>query len=204
LGWDEPRRSSTRPARLQRRIGSGLRAPGRRGTVHPPARPAAAPDSHGCERWNGRWHRYESRFALKDRADTVDARSGCARGRALAGQERPGRSLIAVVPRLESAEERVGELREQGAPTPRDQRQVVRCPWMVIGLVGSSLGALVIAVAPSIGVALIGWCIAQLFQRAAGRPGGDAAGSGPGRSTWHGRPCQPRARAWSRIWATSV
>jgi hypothetical protein len=35
---------------------------------------------------------------------------------------------------------------------------------MVIGLVGSSLGILVIAVAPSIAVALFGWCIAQLFS----------------------------------------
>jgi hypothetical protein len=35
---------------------------------------------------------------------------------------------------------------------------------MVIGLVGSSLGILVIAVAPSIAVVLIGWCIAQLFS----------------------------------------
>ena len=34
------------------------------------------------------------------RADTVDARSGYARGRALAGQGRPGHSLIALRPRL--------------------------------------------------------------------------------------------------------
>jgi hypothetical protein len=100
LGWRKPRRSSTRTARLQRRIGPGLRAPGRRGTVHPHARSAAAPIPRGCERWNGRWHGHESRFEIKHRANTVDAGSGCARGRALAGQERPGHSLIAFRPRL--------------------------------------------------------------------------------------------------------
>ena len=42
----------------------------------------------------------------------------------------------------------------------------MRRPWMVIGLVGGSLGILVVAVAPSIAVVLIGWCIAQLFFNA--------------------------------------
>ena len=38
----------------------------------------------------------------------------------------------------------------------------MRRPWMVMGLVGGSVGILVVAVAPSIGVVLVGWCIAQL------------------------------------------
>lgn len=37
---------------------------------------------------------------------------------------------------------------------------------MVIGLVGGSGGILVVALAPSIAVVLIGWCIAQLFFNA--------------------------------------
>ena len=37
---------------------------------------------------------------------------------------------------------------------------------MVIGLVGGSLGILVVALAPNIPVVLIGWCIAQLFFNA--------------------------------------
>jgi MFS family permease len=42
----------------------------------------------------------------------------------------------------------------------------MRRPWMVIGLVGGSLGILVVAVAPNILVVLVGWCIAQLFFNA--------------------------------------
>ena len=42
----------------------------------------------------------------------------------------------------------------------------MRRPWMVIGLVGGSLGMLVVASARSIPVVLIGWCIAQLFFNA--------------------------------------
>ena len=42
----------------------------------------------------------------------------------------------------------------------------MRRPWMVIGLVGGSLGVLVVALAPSIPVVLVGWCIAQLFFNA--------------------------------------
>lgn len=37
----------------------------------------------------------------------------------------------------------------------------MRRPWMIIGLVGGSLGVLVVAVAPSIPVVLVGWCSAQ-------------------------------------------
>ncbi len=39
----------------------------------------------------------------------------------------------------------------------------MRRPWMVAGLVGGCLGILVVAVAPSIPVVLVGWCMAQLF-----------------------------------------
>jgi MFS family permease len=42
----------------------------------------------------------------------------------------------------------------------------MRRPWMVIGLIGGSLGVLVVALAPSIPVVLVGWCIAQLFFNA--------------------------------------
>ena len=42
----------------------------------------------------------------------------------------------------------------------------MRRPWMVIGLVGGSLGILVVALAPNIPVVLVGWCIAQLFFNA--------------------------------------
>jgi MFS family permease len=42
----------------------------------------------------------------------------------------------------------------------------MRVPWMVVGLVGGSLGILIVALAPSIPVVLIGWCIAQLFFNA--------------------------------------
>ena len=38
----------------------------------------------------------------------------------------------------------------------------MRRPWLVTGLVGGSLGILIVALAPSIPVVLIGWCIAQL------------------------------------------
>ena len=42
----------------------------------------------------------------------------------------------------------------------------MRRPWMVIGLLGGSTGILVVAVAPNIGVVLVGWCIAQVFFNA--------------------------------------
>jgi MFS family permease len=42
----------------------------------------------------------------------------------------------------------------------------MRRPWMVIGLVGGTLGIFVVASAPSIVVVLVGWCIAQLFFNA--------------------------------------
>ena len=42
----------------------------------------------------------------------------------------------------------------------------MRRPWMVIGLVGGTLGILVVALAPNIRVVLVGWCMAQLFFNA--------------------------------------
>jgi MFS family permease len=42
----------------------------------------------------------------------------------------------------------------------------MRRPWMVIGLAGGSLGILVVALASSIAVVLVGWCIAQLLFNA--------------------------------------
>lgn len=42
----------------------------------------------------------------------------------------------------------------------------MRRPWMVIGLLGGSLGVLVVAVAPTVPVILVGWCVAQLFFNA--------------------------------------
>ena len=42
----------------------------------------------------------------------------------------------------------------------------MRRPWMVIGLVGGSVGILAVALAPNILVVLVGWCVAQLFFNA--------------------------------------
>jgi MFS family permease len=42
----------------------------------------------------------------------------------------------------------------------------MRRPWMVLGLLGGSVGILVVALAPNIGVVLLGWCIAQVFFNA--------------------------------------
>jgi MFS family permease len=42
----------------------------------------------------------------------------------------------------------------------------MRRPWMVIGLVGGTIGVAIVAVAPNILVVLVGWCIAQLFYNA--------------------------------------
>ena len=42
----------------------------------------------------------------------------------------------------------------------------MRRPWMVIGLTGGTIGILVVAVAPTIPVVLVGWCTAQLFFNA--------------------------------------
>ena len=42
----------------------------------------------------------------------------------------------------------------------------MRRPWMVIGLVGGTIGILLVAVAPTIPVVLVGWCTAQLFFNA--------------------------------------
>ena len=42
----------------------------------------------------------------------------------------------------------------------------MRRPWLVGGLLGGSLGILVVALAPNIGVVLVGWCLAQLFFNA--------------------------------------
>jgi len=42
----------------------------------------------------------------------------------------------------------------------------MRRPWMVIGLLGGSLGILVVALAPSIPVVLAGWCVAQMLNNA--------------------------------------
>lgn len=45
-------------------------------------------------------------------------------------------------------------------------RRGMRRPWMVGGLVGGSLGILIVALAPNIPVVLAGWCMAQLFFNA--------------------------------------
>ena len=42
----------------------------------------------------------------------------------------------------------------------------MRRPWMIIGLVGGSVGILIVALAPSVPVVLVGWCIAQLLFNA--------------------------------------
>ena len=42
----------------------------------------------------------------------------------------------------------------------------MRRPWMVAGLAGGSVGIGIVALAPSIAVVLVGWCLAQLFFNA--------------------------------------
>ena len=42
----------------------------------------------------------------------------------------------------------------------------MRRPWIVVGLLGGSVGILVVALAPNVGVVLVGWCIAQVFFNA--------------------------------------
>jgi MFS family permease len=42
----------------------------------------------------------------------------------------------------------------------------MRRPWMIVGLVGGSLGILMVALAPNVAVVLVGWCIAQLLFNA--------------------------------------
>jgi MFS family permease len=42
----------------------------------------------------------------------------------------------------------------------------MRRPWMLVGLAGGVIGTLTVALAPSIGVVLVGWCIAQVFLNA--------------------------------------
>lgn len=45
-------------------------------------------------------------------------------------------------------------------------RMGMRRPWMLVGLAGGTIGILTVAVAPNIGVVLVGWCIAQEFLNA--------------------------------------
>lgn len=42
----------------------------------------------------------------------------------------------------------------------------MRRPWMLAGLAGGVVGTLTIALAPTIGVVLVGWCLAQVFLNA--------------------------------------
>jgi MFS family permease len=42
----------------------------------------------------------------------------------------------------------------------------MRRPWIIGGVLGGTVGILVVALAPSIAVVLVGWCIAQLFFNA--------------------------------------
>jgi MFS family permease len=42
----------------------------------------------------------------------------------------------------------------------------MRRPWMVIGLLGGTVGVVVVAVAPNIPVVVAGWCLAQIFFNA--------------------------------------
>ncbi|MDF2742341.1 MAG: transporter [Actinomycetia bacterium] len=45
-------------------------------------------------------------------------------------------------------------------------RMGMRRPWMIVGLAGGAIGTLTVALAPTIGVVLVGWCIAQVFLNA--------------------------------------
>ena len=39
----------------------------------------------------------------------------------------------------------------------------MRRPWLAIGLVGGSLGTLIVALAPNVATVVVGWCLAQAF-----------------------------------------
>jgi MFS family permease len=41
-----------------------------------------------------------------------------------------------------------------------------RRPWLVVGLIGGSAGTLVVALAPTMALVVVGWCVAQLFFNA--------------------------------------
>lgn len=45
-------------------------------------------------------------------------------------------------------------------------RAGMRRPWILVGLAGGTVGTLTVALAPNIGVVLLGWCIAQVFLNA--------------------------------------
>jgi MFS family permease len=45
-------------------------------------------------------------------------------------------------------------------------RYGMRRPWMVVGLLGGTVGTLVVALAPDVPMVLLGWCVAQLFFNA--------------------------------------
>jgi MFS family permease len=45
-------------------------------------------------------------------------------------------------------------------------RMGMRRPWMVTGLVGGSVGLLIVAAAPSVWLVLVGWCLCQVFFNA--------------------------------------
>lgn len=45
-------------------------------------------------------------------------------------------------------------------------RMGMRRPWMLVGLAGGAIGTLTVALAPTVGVVLVGWCIAQVFLNA--------------------------------------
>jgi MFS family permease len=84
---------------------------------------------------------------------------------ALVGADRaPGNlSLVAGVGALLAmvANPLCGKLSDRTS-SPRGMRR----PWMVGGLLGGSVGILVVALAPNIAVVLVGWCIAQVFFNA--------------------------------------
>ena len=42
----------------------------------------------------------------------------------------------------------------------------MRRPWMLVGLAGGTIGTVTVAVAPSIPVVLLGWCVCQVFFNA--------------------------------------
>jgi len=42
----------------------------------------------------------------------------------------------------------------------------MRRPWMIVGLLGGTVGTLTVAFAPTITVVLVGWCLAQVFLNA--------------------------------------
>lgn len=83
---------------------------------------------------------------------------------ALAGDDAPKR--LALVAGVGSLVAMVGNPLFGRLSDRTTSRWGMRRPWLVVGLVGGASGVLAVALAPDVGVVLLGWCVAQLFFNA--------------------------------------